>query len=413
MREPLSQRLMHAWNVFRSGETRDNYQPPVHIGGGTSSKSGKTYRPVTSEKNTVTAIYSRISIDVGEVDIQHAKVNENGAFEKSVKSSLNHCLTLEANIDQSSEEFMRDVVITMFDEGHAVIVPVDTTIDPKVSTSYDIQSMRVGVVREWYPKHVKVHLYNDTTGQREDVVLRKQDVAIIENPLYLVMNETNSTLRRLIHKINLLDKLDNQIGSSRLDLIIQLPYVIKSEARRQQAEQRKKDIETQLTSSKFGVAYTDGSEKITQLNRAVENNLPEQVQELTRMLYGQLGITSGILDGTATEEEKASYYNNTVKPIVKAIAKGIERRFLTKTARTQGHKIYYHQDMFKLIPISVFSEVAEKFLRNEVLSPNEVRGIVGFKPSKDPASDELRNRNIAESGDNESKPLDKEDTDEI
>lgn len=378
--------------MFRNGDIA----PTRDIGPSNYRPSGRSFRPLSTEKNTISAIYSRIAIDVSSIRIKHARVDDNDIFQEEINSELNECLTVEANIDQSGKEFIRDIVITMFDHGHAAVVPVDTTLNPLKSGSYGIRSMRVGRVLEWYPKHVKVLLYNDKTGDREEITVPKKLVALMENPLYLVMNETNGTLKRLIRKINLLDAHDETVGSNKLDLIIQLPYVVKSESRRRQADERIKDIEMQLTSSKFGVAYTDGAEKITQLNRAVENNLPEQIEALTRKLYGQLGLTEGILEGSASEEEKNNYYNSTVEPIVSAITDNMTRKFLTKTARTQGQRIHYHQDAFKLIPVSNLADLADKFLRNEILTPNEFRAVVGYKPSEDPSADELRNRNVNE-----------------
>lgn len=416
MKEPFTQRLRHAWDAFRNEERQWKQRPYPDIGVGSGRASGKSFRQVSNSKNTISAIFSRIAIDVAEVRLRHARVDENDIFIEEIRSDLNDCLRVEANIDQSAKDFVRDIVITMFDEGHAAIVPVDTTLDPLRSGSYGIKSMRVGKVTEWYPRHVKILVYNDRKGEREEITLPKNIVAIVENPLHLVVNEPNGTLRRLLRKINLLDAHDEQVGSNKLDLIVQLPYVIKNETRRKEAEARRTDIEVQLASSKFGVAYIDGTEKVTQLNRPVENNLTEQVENLTRKLYGQLGITESILDGSATEEERTNYYNNTVKPIISAIADNMNRKFLTKTARTQGQVIHYHQDMFKLIPVSNLADIADKFLRNEILSPNEFRAIVGYKPSDDPSADELRNRNVSEakedSDQDEGDTIEEEETNE-
>ena len=336
-------------------------------------------------------------MDVAAIDMYHAKLDDDGRFTEVIESSLNECLTLSANIDQTAKAFMQDVVMSMMDEGCVAIVPVDTTINPNVSGSYDINSLRVGQILEWRPQHVKVRLYNDKIGQKEDLLLPKSMVAIIENPLYAVINEPNSTMQRLIRKLNLLDVIDEQSGSGKLDLIIQLPYVIKSEARRQQAENRRKDIEMQLSGSKYGIAYTDGTEKITQLNRPVENNLMKQIEYLTSMLYSQLGITQTILDGTADDKTMLNYYNRTIEPIVSAIVDEMKRKFLTKTARTRKQDIVYFRDPFKLVPVNDLAEIADKLTRNEIATSNEIRQIMGWKPSKDPDADELRNKNLNKS----------------
>ena len=328
----------------------------------------------------------------------HARLDDNGRYKEQITSGLNECLTLRANIDQTSKAFLQDVVMSMMDEGVVAIVPVDTTIDPTKSNSFDIQTMRTGQIIEWYPKHVKVRVYNDRTGLKEEVLLPKESVAIIENPLYAVINEPNSTMQRLVRKLNLLDVIDEQSGSGKLDLIIQLPYVIKSEARRNQAENRRKDIENQLAGSKYGIAYTDGTEKITQLNRPVENNLMKQIEYLTGMLYSQLGITQSILDGTADEKTMLNYYNRTIEPIITAIVDEIKYKFLTKTARTQMQDIVYFRNPFKLVPINELAEISDKFTRNEIASSNEIRQIIGWKPSDDPGADELRNKNLNKSG---------------
>ena len=321
-------------------------------------------------------------------------LDENGRYISSIKSNLNNCLTVEANIDQTSRAFIQDVVISMFDEGCVAIVPVDTTLDPKLTDSYDILSMRVGKIKEWYPKHVKVELYNDRSGQKEEITIPKKNVAIIENPLYAVINESNSTMQRLIRKLNILDAIDEQSGSGKLDLIIQLPYIIKTEARRQQAENRRKEIESQLSDSKFGIAYTDGTERITQLNRPIENNLMKQIEYLTSMLYSQLGLTQAILDGTANEQTMLNYYSRTIEPIISAIVDEMKRKFLTKTARSQLKSITFFRDPFKLVPINNIAEIADKFTRNEILTSNEIRQIIGMPPSSDPKADQLVNSNM-------------------
>ena len=347
-----------------------------------------------NERSIVTAVYNRIALDVSDIDIRHVRLDENGRYIEDIDSGLNNCLTVEANIDQTGKAFIQDVVMSMLDEGCVAIVPVDTTLNPKVTGSYDINSMRTGKIIQWYPQHVKVNLYNDKTGRKEEVTLPKSMVAIIENPLYAVMNEPNSTLQRLIRKLNLLDYVDEQTGAGKLDLIIQLPYVIKSNARRQQAEDRRADIERQLKDSKYGIAYTDGTERITQLNRPVENNLMKQIEYLTSMLYSQLGINQTVLDGTADEKTMLNYTNRSIGPIISAIVDEMKRKFLTKTARSQMQSIRYFKDPFKLVPVNEIAEISDKLTRNEIASSNEIRQIIGWKPSQDPAADELRNKNL-------------------
>jgi hypothetical protein len=340
-------------------------------------------------------------MDVASIAIKHCRIDSNGRYIEEIKSGLNDCLSVEANIDQSGRSFIQDAVMSMFDEGAVALVPVDTSIDPKKSSSYDILSMRTGKILEWYPAHVKVRVYNDRTGRKEDIVLPKRTVAIIENPLYAVINEPNSTMQRLVRKLNILDAIDEQSGSGKLDLIIQLPYVVKTDARRDQAEKRRKDIEEQLKGP-YGIAYTDGTEKITQLNRPVENNLMKQIEYLMNQLYGQIGMTPSVLDGTANEQEMLNYNNRTIEPIISAIVDAMKRSFLTKTARTQGQTVMFFRDHFKLVPVSQIAEIADKFTRNEILSSNEVRQIIGVKPSDDPKADELRNSNITQPDDNKS-----------
>ena len=384
-------RLKHAWNAF-IGNPRMNYRD---LGMSYSYRADRPRLTRGNERSIVTSVYNRIALDVAALNIQHVRLDKNGRFLSVIEDGLNKCLTLEANIDQTARSFIHDVVISMFDEGCVAIVPVDTTTDPDVSGSYDIQSMRVGQILDWYPQHVRVRLYNEQTGKKEDIVQAKSAVAIIENPLYAVINEPNSTMQRLIRKLNLLDVIDEQSGSGKLDLIIQLPYVIKTEARRQQAENRRKDIETQLSGTKYGIAYTDGTERITQLNRSVNNNLMSQIEYLTSMLYGQLGITQSILDGTADEKTMLNYYNRTIEPIISAIVDEMKRKFLTKTARSQLQSISFFSDPFRLVPVTEIAEIADKFTRNEIMTSNEFRQVVGMKPSNDPRADELRNKNLS------------------
>lgn len=397
MKESFSDRLKHAWNAFRSNESRERQMDYRDVGISSGRASGKSYRPATNEKTIVNAIYSRISIDVAAIEIRHVRLDQNGRFKEIINSSLNECLTVSANMDQTGRAFIQDVVISMFDEGHVAIVPVDTSIDPTKSNSYEIESLRTGQIMKWHPKHVTVRVYNDKTGLHEEVVLPKTSVAIVENPLYSVMNEPNGTLKRLTRKLHLMDAIDEQKGSNKLDLIIQLPYAIKSESRKKQAEERRKDIEAQLETSNFGVAYLDGMEKIVQLNRPVENNLFDQVDYLTRMLHSQLGITEPILDGTADENQMLNYYNRTVEPILSAIVESMNKTFLTKTARTQFQRVSFYRDPFKLVPVTEIANMADKFTRNEIMSSNEIRSILGMKPSEDPSADELRNKNLNQS----------------
>ena len=386
-------RLQHGWNAFANA--RD---PTLEYNTG----PGYYYRPDRprftrgNERSIVTSVYNRIALDVSAISIQHVRLDGNGRFSSVIESGLNNCLTLDANMDQTGRAFIQDIVMSMLDEGCVAIVPVDTTLDPAVTSSFDINTMRVGKIIEWRPKHVKVRIYNEKTAKKEEVILSKKEVAIVENPLYAVMNEPNSTMQRLIHKLSLLDITDEQTASGKLDLIIQLPYVIRTEAKKQQAENRRKDIEMQLAGSKYGIAYADGTEKITQLNRSVENNLMKQIEYLTNNLYGQLGITQTILDGSADDKTMLNYYNRTIEPIVSAIVDEMKRKFLTKTARSQGQSILFFRDPFKLVPVNDIAEIADKFTRNEILTSNEIRQIIGIKPSEDPKADELRNSNIAE-----------------
>lgn len=385
-------RLKHAWNAF-TGNIQMNYRD---LGMSYPYRADRPRMSRGNERSIVTSVYNRIALDVAALNVQHVRLDENGRFLSVIDDGLNNCLTLEANVDQTARSFIQDVVISMFDEGSVAIVPVDTTTDPNVSGSYDIQSLRVGQILDWYPQYIRTRVYNEQTGRKEDIVVPKSAVAIIENPLYAVINEPNSTMQRLIRKLNLLDVIDEQSGSGKLDLIIQLPYVIKTEARRQQAENRRKDIESQLSGSKYGIAYTDGTEHITQLNRSVNNNLMSQIEYLTSMLYSQLGITQSILDGTADEKTMLNYNNRTIEPIISAIVDEMKRKFLTKTARSQRQSISFFRDPFKLVPVNEIAEIADKFTRNEIMTSNEIRQVVGMKPSDDPRADELRNKNLSE-----------------
>ena len=386
-------RLRHGWNAFmnRDPTYRQDLGPSYY------------YRPDRprftrgNERSIVTSVYNRIALDVSAISIQHVRLDENGRFLSTIDSDLNKCLTLDANIDQTGRAFLQDAVMSMLDEGCVALVPVETDVDPNDTDSYKIFSIRTGKIVEWRPQHVKVRVYDERTGRKEDITISKSSVAIVENPLYAVINEPNSTMQRLIRKLSLLDVTDEQTASGKLDLIIQLPYIIKTEARRQQAEQRRKDIEMQLAGSKYGIAYTDGTEHITQLNRSVENNLMKQVEYLTSMLYSQLGITQTILDGTADEKTMINYYTRTIEPIVSSIVDEMKRKFLTKTARSQRQSIEFFRDPFKLVPVNDIAEIADKFTRNEILTSNEIRQIVGMKPSNDPKADELINSNISQS----------------
>lgn len=387
----FTDRLIHAWNAFM------NRDPTKYTGG--YSYPYRADRPRMTrgnERSIVTSVYNRISMDAAAIDIKHIRLDENNGYVEDVKSYLNECLTIEANIDQTARSFRQDVVMSMLDEGCVAIVPIETTLNPELTGSFDINTMRVGRVVDWYPTSVRLEVYNEMIGKKQEIVLPKKVVAIIENPLYSVINEPNSTMQRLIRKLNLLDAVDEQSSSGKLDLIIQLPYVIKTEARRQQAEQRRKDIEQQLAGSKYGIAYTDGTEHITQLNRAVENNLMKQVEYLTSMLYSQLGITQGVLDGSADDKTMLNYYSRTIEPIMASIVDEMKRKFLTKTARTQGQSIMFFRDPFKLVPVNDLAEIADKFTRNEIMSSNEIRKVIGMKPSKDPKADQLVNSNIAQ-----------------
>ena len=384
-------RLQHGWNAFMN---RDPTNYRYDYGVSYASRPDRMRFTRGNERSIVTSVYNRIALDVAAINIQHCRLDENGRFISTVDSKLNNCLNLEANIDQTGKSFIQDVVMSMLDEGCVAIVPIDTTFNPEVTGSYDILTMRTGKILEWRPNTVMVRVYNDRTGNKEELILPKSTIGIIENPLFAVINEPNSTMQRLIRKLNLLDVIDEQSGSGKLDLIIQLPYVIKTEARRQQAEKRRKDIEMQLAGSKYGIAYTDGTERITQLNRSVDNNLMKQIEYLTSMLYSQLGITQSILDGTADEKTMLNYYDRTIAPIMTAIVDEMKRKFLTKTARAQSQSISFFRDPFKLVPVNDIAEIADKFTRNEIMTSNEIRQIVGMKPSDDPKADELINSNL-------------------
>lgn len=395
-------RLQHGWNAFV--KNRDPTPSYSYYGDSYYYRPDRPRFTRGNERTITTSVYNRIALDVASIDLKHCHLDQNGRFKSEITSGLNTCLTLEANLDQTGRAFRQDIVMSMLDEGCVAIVPVETTIDPKVSESYDISSMRVGKILEWYPAHVKVRVYNEKTGKKEDIVVPKKTVGIVENPLFAVINEPNSTMQRLVRKLALLDQIDEQSGSGKLDLIIQLPYVIKTEARRNQAEDRRKDIERQLSGSKYGIAYTDGTERITQLNRPVENNLMKQIEYLTSMLYSQLGITQTILDGTADDKTMLNYYSRTVEPIISAIVDEMKRKFLSKTARTQGQSILFFRDPFKLVPVNDIAEIADKFTRNEIVCANEIRQVIGMKPSDDPKADQLINSNIRQP-DEKGKPV--------
>lgn len=392
MENTFGSRLKHAWNAFVNN--RDPTASYRDIGGGYSYRPDRPRLTRGNERSIVTSVYNRIALDVAAINIQHCKLDENGRLLSTMDSKLNKCLTLEANLDQTGRAFIQDAVMSMLDEGCVAIVPVETTDDPKVTESYDILNLRTAKILEWFPQHVRVRLYNERTGQKENVMLPKKNVAIVENPLFAVINEPNSTMQRLIRKLSLLDVTDEQTASGKLDLIIQLPYIIKTDARRQQAEQRRKDIEMQLAGSKYGIAYTDGTEKITQLNRSLENNLMKQVEYLTNLLFSQLGMTQSILDGTADDKTMLNYYTRTIEPIIAALADEMKRKFLSKTARAQHQSIMFFRDPFKLVPVNDIAEIADKFTRNEIMTSNELRQIVGMKPSSDPKADKLINSNL-------------------
>ena len=395
----VSSRLKHAWNAFVNN--RDPTASYRDIGPGYSYRPDRPRLTRGNERSIITSVYNRIALDVAANDIRHVKLDEDDRFSEIIDSGLNNCLALDANIDQTGRAFIQDAVMSMLDEGCVALVPIETTFNPQQTGSFDINTIRTGKILDWYPKHVRVSVYNERSGKREEIVLPKDTIAIIENPLYAVMNEPNSTMQRLIRKLNLLDAIDEQSGSGKLDLIIQLPYVVKTEARRQQAEARRKDIEMQLAGSKYGIAYTDGTEKVTQLNRSVDNNLMKQIEYLTSMLYSQLGITQAVLEGTADEKTMLNYYSRTIEPIIAAIVDEMKRKFLTKTARTRRQSIVFFRDPFKLVPVDNIAEIADKFTRNEIMTSNEIRQKIGMKPSKDPKADKLINSNLNQPEENE------------
>lgn len=399
MENTFGSRLKNAWNAFFNKDPTTDYALPTITSGGYSYRPDRFRFTRGGERTIISSIYNRIAVDCASIDVKHVRLDKSQRFLEEMDSHLNSALTLEANIDQTGRSFIEDVVISMLDEGYVAIVPVDTTTNPLKTDGFDVVTMRTGKVVQWYPQHVRLRVYNEYSGQKEEITLPKQKVAIIENPFYSVMNEPNSTLQRLIKKLSLSDYLDEQTTSKKLDLIIQLPYIIKTESRRRQAEQRRNDIINQLSDSDYGIAYTDGTEKITQLNRPIENQLASQIEYLTSMLYSQLGMTQAILDGTADEKTMLNYYSRTIEPILSAITEEMKRKFLSKTARSQGQSIEFFRDPFKLVPTSELSELADKFTRNEIMTSNEIRQIIGMKPSNDPNADELRNKNLSASAD--------------
>lgn len=390
----FSDRLKHAWSAF--SEKKTDY---FNMGMSYATRPDRVRLNISNERSIISSVYTRLAIDVAAISIQHVRVDDNGRYLEAIDSGLNRCLTQTANIDQTGRAFIQDVALSLFDEGCVAIVPVDGTMSQNLLGLYSVSTLRTGKILEWWPKHVRLKVYNDQTGQSEEITMPKNMVAIVENPLYSVMNEPNSTLKRLVHKLNLLDSIDEQSGSGKMDIIIQLPYLVKTPARKEQAETRRKDIEMQLAGSKYGIAYIDGTEKVTQLNRPAENNLMSQIEYLTSMLYSQLGSTQAVFEGTANEQEMLNYYNRSVEPVVGAIVDAIKRTFITRTAQTQGQTIMYFRDPFKLVPVSELANIADKFTRNEILSSNEIRAIIGYKPDKDPRADELRNKNLNASND--------------
>lgn len=399
----IGERLQHAWNAFRNNENPMQVSA-FQLGGGYSYRPDQIRFNPGTERSIVTAVYNRIAIDVAAIKVQHVRLDQNGRYIEVIDDQLNKCLTVSANIDQTGRSLIQDAVMTLCDIGVAAIVPTDTTIDPTASSAFEVEKLRIGEVTQWFPEYVQVRVYNERSGAKQEVTLPKSMVAIVENPLYAIMNAPNSTLRRLIRKLAILDAIDEQSGSGKLDLIIQLPYVIKTEKRREQAELRRKDIEMQLAGSKYGIAYTDGTEHITQLNRPAENNLMTQIEYLTKMLYSQLGITEEVMNGTADEKAMLNYHNRTIEPMLSAITEEMYRKFLSKTARSQGQSITFFRDPFKLVPVNNIADIADKFTRNEILSSNEVRAIIGYKPVDDPRADELRNKNLNQNNDEASAP---------
>lgn len=392
----LADRMQHAWNAFFNRDPTEDFKSysPQYYPNQSYIRPDRARLTGGNERSIVTSVYNRIALDAASITVRHVRLDDNDRFLEVINSGLNSCLSLEANVDQTGRAFLQDAVMSLLDEGCIAIVPVDTNFDPKLTGGFDILTMRTGKILEWHPDRIKVRLYNEKTGLKEDIYVPKKTAAIVENPLYAVINEPNSTMKRLVRKLNLLDAVDEQSSSGKLDLIVQLPYVIKTDARKKQADNRRTELETQLSGSKYGIAYTDGTEKITQLNRPIENNLMKQIEYLTSMLYSQLGITTSILDGTADEKTMLNYYNRTIEPILSAITDELKRKFLTKTARTQLQSIVLFRDPFKLVPVGDISEIADKFTRNEIMSSNEIRQVIGMKPSSDPQADELRNKNL-------------------
>lgn len=402
----LINQLKRGWNAFLNRDPTPTFYPGASYG----TRPDRVRLTRGHERSIITSVYNRIAVDAASTVVRHARLDDNDRYKEDIESGLNNCLTLEANIDQTGRAFLQDVYMSMFDEGCIAIIPTDTLFDPTNSSSFDVLSLRTGQILEWRPEHVRVRAYNERTGRKEDITLPKRMVGIVENPFYAVMNEPSSTSQRLIRKLNLLDAVDEQSSSGKLDLLIQLPYTIKSDARRNQAEQRRKDIESQLTGSKYGIAYVDGTEHVTQLNRPVENNLMHQIEYLTNMLYSQLGITQSILDGTADEKTMLNYQNRTLEPLVSAVVDEMKRKFLSKTARTQRQSIVMFKEPFKLVPVNDIAELADKFTRNEIMTSNEIRQIVGMKPSKDPNADILRNKNLSEpAGGKDDNPVEQEE----
>lgn len=394
----IKDRLSHAWNAFINMDRKEEIRRGYDYGTSYGGRPDRVRLTTTNERSIISSVFTRIAVDAASIPIRHIKVDDDNRYLEEVKSGLNYCLTEEANIDQPARHFRQDMIMSLFDRGSIAIVPVETSVKPVNAGAFDIKTMRVGEIVAWMPRHVKVSLYNEFVGRREEITLEKKFVSVVENPFYTVMNEPNSTLQRLIRKLNILDSVDEQSGSGKLDLIIQLPYVVKTESRRQQAEARRKEVEFQLKDSKYGIAYTDGTEKITQLNRPVENNLLKQIEYLTEMLYSQLGVTKAIMDGTADEATMLNYQNRTIEPIISAIVEAMRRSFLTRTARTQGQTLAYFWDPFKLVPISQLAEIADKLTRNEVATSNEIRQVIGWKPVRDdPKADQLRNSNMPQS----------------
>lgn len=390
----LMDRLKHAWNIFKN---KDPTQVNWNIGPSYGYRPDRMRYTRGNERSIVTAVYNRIAMDVAAVNLKHIRLDENDRYKETIDSGLNNCLSIEANLDQTGRAFIQDLVASMLDEGCVAAVPTDADDEPEDSGNFKVYTLRTGKILEWYPRHVKVDVYNEQEGQRQQIIIPKSTVPLIENPMYSVMNEPNSIYQRLVRKLTLLDVVDEQTSSGKLDLIVQLPYIIKTEARREQAEKRRKDIEKQLSEGKYGIAYTDGTERITQLNRPVENNLMKQIEYLTSMFFSQLGITQSILDGTADEKTMLNYYNRTIEPILSAIADEMKRKFLTPTARSQKQTIAYFRDPFKLVPVNDIAEIADKFTRNEIMTSNEIRQVIGMKPSSDPNADVLRNKNLSDS----------------